>query len=110
MSGILPRKIMDKSEIEIRVRPVVWVALAAAVCVVLAAVVGRVVTDRRPLKMAAVPDATTLTRPPPPSVGPAFVAKSGEISSYRGRTNVKVVWNFSQNAPELIVEAFPWED
>ena len=38
------------------------------------------------------------------------VAKDGKVASYRGRTSIKIVWNLSQNAPELVVEAFPWED
>ncbi len=104
---MLSLKIMDKSETEIRVRPLVWAALAASVCILLAAVVGHMVTDRRSSGMTAVPDATAFAPSLPSSAGPAFVASEEKLSPYTGRTNIKITWNFSQNAPELTVEAFP---
>ncbi len=81
------------------VRPVVWGALAAAACILLAVIASQ-----------GVQDAVEVVPAQSYTAGSAFVATDGEIASYRGRTNVKVVWNFSQNAPELVVEAFPWED
>ncbi len=90
------------------IRPGVWAALAAAACLLVAVLVGQGLQDRRQAvpsqNMVAVAYAQSHT------AGPAFVAKGGETTPYRGRTNVKIVWNLSQNAPELIVEAFPWED
>ncbi len=99
----------EETEIESTgVRPGVWAALAAAACLLVAVLAGQGLQDRRQAaqsqNMVAVAPAQSYT------AGSAFVAKGGETTPYRGRTNVKVVWNLSQNAPELIVEAFPWED
>ncbi len=93
------------------VRPVVWGALAAAACLLLAVIAGQGVQDRSPSGATAMQEDTVAVAPAQShTVGPAFVAEGGEITPYRGRTNVKIVWNLSQNAPELVVEAFPWED
>ena len=92
------------------VRPVVWGGLAAAACLLLAVIAGWGVQDRGPSSAATGPDAAAVAPASLYTTGSAFIAKGGEINPYRGRTNVRVVWNFSQNAPELIVEAFPRED
>ncbi len=93
------------------VRPIVWGALAAAACLLFAVIVGQWVRDGRPSGTTATHEDTVAVAPAQShTVGSAFVAEGGEITPYRGRTNVKIVWNLSQNAPEIIVEAFPWED
>lgn len=92
------------------VRPIVWGALAAAACLLFAVIVGQNVQNRRPSGSSTGPDTVAVAPAQSYTAGPAFVAEGGEITPYRGRTNVKIVWNLSQNAPELVVEAFPWED
>ncbi len=92
------------------VRPIVWGTLAAAACLLFAVIASQSVQDRRPSRAAPVQDAVALAPAQLYTAGPAFVAKGGKIAPYGGITPVKVVWNFSQNAPELVVEAFPWED
>ena len=92
------------------VRPVVWGALAAAACLLLAVIVGQGVRDGQVRQAAPGPDTVAVASAQSYTAGPAFVAEGGEAVPYRGRTNIKIVWNLFQNAPELIVEAFPWED
>lgn len=92
------------------VRPVVWGTLAAAACLLFAVIASQSVKGRRPSEAVPIQEAVALAPAQLCPAGPAFVAKGGKIASYGGITPVKVVWNFSQNAPELIVEAFPWED
>ena len=90
------------------IRPVVWASLVAAACLLAAVIVGQGLQGRR----QAVPSQNMVAAlaSQPYAAGPAFVAKGGNVAPYRGRTNIKIVWNVSQNAPEIIVEAFPWED
>ena len=90
------------------IRPMVWAALAAAACLLVAVIMGQGLQD----KPQDVPSQNMVAAlaAQPYTAGPAFVAKDGDVAPYRGRTNIKIVWNVSQNAPELIVEAFPWED
>ncbi len=93
------------------VRPVVWGALAAAACLLFAVIVGQNVrAGRSPGTTAMREDTVSVASAQIYTVGSAFVVEGAEITPYRGRTNVKIVWNLSQNAPELVVEAFPWED
>lgn len=92
------------------IRPGVWAALAAAACLLVAVIAGQGVRDKGSSGARPTPDAVAVAPARSYRTGPAFVAKGGDVASYMGRTSVKIVWNLSQNAPELIVEAFPWED
>ena len=92
------------------VRPVVWGVLAAAACLLLAVIVGQWVRDEQIWEVTQMPDMVAVGPDQSYTVGPAFVAKDGNVVPYRGRTYSKIIWNLSQNAPEIIVEAFPWED
>ena len=98
-----------ETEIEqVSVKPIVWVTVAAAACLVFAfginilmPVGGTRRESGETVRPFAGPGKVR-------SVGRAFaIGRDGRLSLYRGRTDVKVVWNISEGVPELIVDAFP---
>jgi hypothetical protein len=91
------------------IRPGVWAALAVAACLLVAVFAVHGLQDRRQ-EAPSGNDMAASVITQPYAAGPAFVVNGGNVAPYRGRTRIQVVWNVSQNAPEVIVEAFPWEN
>lgn len=104
------RKAGETKIVPAGIRPGVWAALAAAACLLIGVIAGQGLRDRQSSGVRPTQDAVAVAPARSYRTGPAFVAEGGDIAPYMGRTSVRVVWNLSQNAPELIVEAFPWED
>ncbi len=86
----------------------VWFPAAAAACLVAAVVVGfvldRSTVPKEPVSVQDAPSDLAKTYP----VGSAFVAGSdASVLPYRGPVKAEVAWDFIDNAPTLIVDAFP---
>jgi hypothetical protein len=96
-------------EIEaVSVKPIVWVTVAAAACLVFAFGINILMPVGGARRESGEDVRSFSGMGKARSVGQAFsIGRDGRLSPYRGRTDVKVIWNISEGAPELIVDAFP---
>ncbi len=103
---------VGETEIDrVSVKPMVWITVAAAACLVITFGLNAILPDgsgrRRPAPEIARERDPSGAR----SVGQAFsIGRDGRAAAYRGKTSVRVVWNITESAPELIVDAFPGAD
>jgi hypothetical protein len=110
-SDFVARTARAASEVGIEpvsIRPVVWVAIAAAACLVLAFGLNALLPDGSGRRGSVVRNIPQYSPSGQRSVGRAFsIGRDGRIRPYPGRTDVEVVWSITEGVPVLRVDAFP---
>lgn len=102
------REAKKKGMGSVGIRPGIWGALAAAACLLVGVILSQLGTGGSRNTESGDTPVAVVDRVC--AMGESFVITDGNVLPYRGRTYMRRVWNISQNAPEIIVEAFPHEE